>query len=111
MAVEEIRVRTRRKLEELIGVDEAAYLIDRSGELVTNQTLNQTLDLRITVVESRIEATEHRLRAEIFGLRSELKTDIAELSASLDRRLRSQTWVTAGTLFAGLTAFGALVQI
>lgn len=83
MAVEEVRVRVRRKLEEAFGMEEASYLMDRPpggwGDLVTNQTL-----------DLKIDALRH------------------ELVATVDRRLRAQTWITTSTLIAGLAlAYGA----
>lgn len=82
MAVDEVRVRLRRKLEEAFGVDEAAVLMD------------QSLDLKL-------EALEQRLRNEMAGLRVELH-----------KELRSQTWrlsvlvITSFGLFAALVRFG-----
>jgi len=83
VAVEEVRVRVRRKLEEAFGMEEASYLMDRPpggwGDLVTNQTL-----------DLKIDALRH------------------ELVATVDRRLRAQTWITTSTLIAGLAlAYGA----
>ena len=85
MAVEEVRARLRRQLEETYGVEGAAILMDRPpggwNDLVTNQTLDLKLD-----------ALEYKIHAEL-----------AALSASVDRRLRAQTWITTTTLIAGLT--------
>lgn len=90
MAVEEVGVRLRRKLEEAFGAEEASILLDRPpggwNDLVTNHTLDIKLD----------------------ALRSELRGDIAELSASVDRRLRAQTWIMTTTLIAGLGISSAL---
>ena len=46
--------------------------------------MNQTLDLKL-------DALEYKIRAEL-----------ETLSASVDRRLRAQTWITTTTLIAGL---------
>jgi hypothetical protein len=83
MAVEEARARLRRQLEETYGVEGAAILMDRPpggwSDLVTNEML-----------DAKLSALEHRL------------------IASVDRRLRAQTWITTTTLLAGLTlAFAA----
>ena len=84
MAVEEVRLRLRRKLEETFGAEEASILLDRPpggwNDLVTHQ----------------------HLAAELATLRSELRTEMADLSASVDRRLRAQTWVMTTTLIAGI---------
>ena len=101
MTVEEARVRLRRQLEDAFGVEEASILMDRPpggwSDLVTNQTLDLKLD-----------ALRYELRTEIRELRSELKlemaalrVDNANLSASVDRRLRAQTWMMMSTMIAG----------
>jgi len=81
MAIEEpaVRVRLRRKLEELVGVEEADLLLDRPpggwSALVTNETL-----------ELKLEALEARLQSRI------------------DRGFSAQTWrlVAAMAAFAGV---------
>ena len=50
------------------------------GDLVTNQTL----DLKIDV------------------LRSDLRAEMSSLSASVDRRLRAQTWMMMSTMIAAV---------
>ena len=50
------------------------------GDLVTNQVLDLKID----------------------ALRADFRTETAHLSASVDRRLRAQTWITTSTLVAGL---------
>jgi hypothetical protein len=95
MAVDEIRERTRRKLEALVGPEEASYLMDRPpggwSDLVTNETLTVRLD-----------ALRHELKAEITEARADLGGRIDRLDASVDRRLRAQTWIMTTTLIAGL---------
>jgi hypothetical protein len=78
IAVEEVRARLRRQLEETYGVEGAAILMDRPPGGWSDLVTNQALDLRM-------EALEHKL------------------IASVDRRLRAQTWITTTTLIAGLT--------
>jgi hypothetical protein len=77
MAVEEVRARLRRQLEETYGVEGASILMDRPVGGWNDLLTNQTLDLKI-------DALRH------------------ELIASVDRRLRAQTWITTTTLIAGL---------
>ncbi len=103
MAVEEVRARLRRQLEETYGVEGAAILMDRRPGGWNDLVTNQTLDLKI-------DALEHKLRGEMIELRSSLRDEIAQVrvgleavSASVDRRLRAQTWITTTTLIAGLT--------
>jgi hypothetical protein len=77
MAVEDARARLRRQLEETYGVEGAAILMDGPpggwSDLVTNEML-----------DAKLSALEYRL------------------IASVDRRLRAQTWITTTTLIAGL---------
>ncbi len=49
------------------------------SDLVTNQTLDLKID----------------------ALRSDLRAEMSNLSASVDRRLRAQTWMMMTTLIAG----------
>jgi len=73
MPIEEpsTRMRLRRKLEELVGVEEADLLMDRPpggwSALVTNETLDLKLgalearmNTRFESIESRFEAIDHR---------------------------------------------------
>ncbi len=84
MAVDDVRERVRAKLEQMLGPEEASWLMDRPpggwNDLVTNETLRLTAD----------------------SLRADFRRDVADLSASVDRRLRAQTWITTSTLVAGL---------
>ena len=77
MAVNEMRERLRQQLEEDYGVEGAGILMDRPpggwSDLVTKDYLNAKFDA---------------LRHELLG--------------AVDRRLRAQTWITTGTLIAGL---------
>jgi hypothetical protein len=86
LAVEEARARLRRQLEETYGIEGAAILMDRPpggwSDLVTNQTLDLKLD-----------ALEHRLRAEFRG--------------QITRLVR---WIVP-TIFAGIAAFGAAAGV
>lgn len=90
MAVEEQRFRIRRSIEEKLGVEEAAYLIEGRppggwDALVTKEYF----DLKLEALEERM------------GRR------MADLSSGVDRRLRAQTWITASLLISGIgIAFG-----
>jgi hypothetical protein len=88
MTVEEARVRLWRQLEGAFGVEEASILMDRPPGGWTDLVTNQTLDLKID------------------ALRSDLRAGMSELSASVDRRLRAQTWMMMSTMIAavGLSA-------
>ena len=84
MAVDDVRVRLRRQLEDAFGVEEASILMDRPPGGWSDLVTNQTLDLKID------------------ALRAELHADMANLSASVDRRLRAQTWMMMSTMVAAV---------
>ena len=90
MTVEEARVRLRRQLEDTFGVEEASILMDRPPGGWSDLVTNHTLDLKIDT------------------LRYELRTEMANLSASVDRRLRAQTWMMMTTMIAG---FGLTITL
>ncbi len=84
MTVEEARVRLRRQLEDAFGIEEASILMDRPPGGWSDLVTNQTLDLKID------------------ALRSDLRAEMSELSASVDRRLRAQTWMMMSTMIAAV---------
>lgn len=96
MAVDDVRQRLRVKLEQLLGPEEASWLMDRPPGGWTDLVTNQTLDLKL-------DALRADLRAELAETREQLRATIERLDASVDRRLRAQTWITTTTLIAGLT--------
>jgi len=116
MAVEDVRVRLRRQLEDAFGVEEASILMDRPPGGWSDLVTNQTLDLKIDALRSDIRTEMAGLRTEMSELRSEvklemadlkldmsqLKVDNANLSASVDRRLRAQTWMMMSTMIAAV---------
>jgi len=57
------------------------------SDLVTNQTL-----------DLKIDALRSELKVEMAGLRVEM----SQLSASVDRRLRAQTWMMMSTMIAAV---------
>lgn len=87
VAVDEIRMRLRRKLEELVGVSEAEILLDRPPGGWADLVTNQILDLKL-------ETLEHKL------------------IGTMEREFRGQTRWLVTTLIAGMGAMtGALVAI
>jgi hypothetical protein len=90
MTVEEARIRLRRQLEDAFGVEEASILMDRPPGGWSDLVTNQILDLKID------------------ALRADLRTEMANLSASVDRRLRAQTWMMMSTMIAG---FGLTITL
>ena len=66
-------------------MEEAGYLLEaRPPDGWSSIVTKEHLDLRL-------EASEYRLRAKL-----------TELSSSVDRRLRAETWIMTGTLITGL---------
>jgi hypothetical protein len=65
-------------------VEEASILMDRPPGGWSDLVTNQTLDL------------------EIDALRADLRAEMANLSASVDRRLRAQTWMMMSTMIAAV---------
>jgi hypothetical protein len=100
MAVEDARVRLRRKLESTFGAEEASILMDRPpggwSDLVTNQ-----------VLEARLSALSAELRAEM----AEIRTEMAGLRVEMARSFQQQTWRLAGAMFVVFGLFATLVRI
>jgi hypothetical protein len=46
--------------------------------------------------------THQTLRLEMDALRADLRAQMAELSTSVDRRLRAQTWMMMSTMIAAV---------
>lgn len=94
MAVDDVRIRARQRLEELIGVDEAAFVVgDRpSGGWDAL-------------------ATKDHLALELTALRHEMSTMRHEILATLHSELRSQTWRLASALLATVTAVTAILRL
>jgi hypothetical protein len=81
---EDVRLRVRTKLEELLGVDGAEYLLDRPpggwSDLVTKSYLDE------------------------FGRQLEERLEL-RLSSKIDRAFATQTW----RLFGAMTAFAGVL--
>ncbi|HEX9505808.1 MAG TPA: hypothetical protein VGA62_07355 [Acidimicrobiia bacterium] len=104
MSIDEVRMRLRRKLEELVGVSGADILMDRPpggwGDLVTNHTL----DLRFDAFEARMDAKMDRRFAEV-------DRKFADLELRLERSLRGQTMTMIGTMLGLSGAIVAAVRL
>jgi hypothetical protein len=118
MPAEEVRVRLRRKLEEAFGAEEASILMDRPPGGWTDLVTNQMLDVKIDALRAELRGEMTELRGEIAELRGEFRAEIAgvrremaELNASVDRRLRHQTIVMTTTLIAGITLSATLSHV
>ena len=122
MAVEEVRLRLRRQLEDLFGAEEASILMDRPpggwNDLVTNQMLDLKIDAlrsdlrsEMTALRSELRGEMAELRGEMVELRGDVRGEIAELNASVDRRLRAQTWITTTTMLTAVGLVAALSRL
>lgn len=97
-------------------MEEAAYLIEGRppggwGSLVTKEHLDlrlAALDQRSGALDRRIDELEERSTLRLEAVEHRLSTKLAELSSSVDRRLRAQTWIMTGTLLTGIGAALAL---
>ena len=115
MTVDEARVRLRRQLEDMFGVEEASILMDRPpggwNDLVTNQTLDLKIDALRGDLRGEMAELRGDLRGEMAELRSDLRGEMAALSASVDRRLRAQTWITTTTMLTAVGLAAALSRL
>jgi hypothetical protein len=87
MPVDDVRVRARQRLEELIGVEEAAYVVG---------------DRPPGGWESVV--TKEHLALELAALRH-------EILATIHKELRAQTWRLATALLATVTAMTAILRV
>ena len=124
MSIEEpaVRVRLRRKLEELVGVEETDLLMDRPpggrSALVTKEHLalelgamESRMDARLERIESRFETIESHFetvesRFEIVGSRFDGKLDT--LRAEIERGFRDQAWRMLGAFVAFAAVLGGV---
>jgi hypothetical protein len=139
MAIEEVRMRLRRKLEDSFGVEEAALLMDRPpdgwSDLVTLPVFTarfDALEYRFDAIDHRFEAIDQRFQAvderfrgvqhQLDGMHHRFDAIDANLSSlkfeilsDIDQRFRAQTWALVTTLFAMfavlLTAMGVMLAV
>ena len=99
LTVDEVRLRLRRRLEELVGLEEADLLLDRPdggwSELVTKQYLAHELDLRFTAQESKLDA--------------KLEAKLSELNTTMHQEFRAQTWRLVTVMLGVIAAVGGIV--
>jgi hypothetical protein len=122
MTVDEDRVQLRSRLEELVGVSGADILLDRPpggwSDLVTNHSLDlrfaaseerfdrkvaaleAKFDRRFAEVDSRFAELEHQMETRFSAIDHRFDRFEHELLGQVDRRLRSQTWMTISTIVA-----------
>ena len=68
------------------------------SDLVTNQTLDLKIDALRYELRTEMRELRGDLREEIAGV----KIEMSSLSASVDRRLRAQTWMMMSTMIAAV---------
>ena len=104
MTTEEARVRLRTILESAFGAEEASSLMDRPpggwNDVVTSQ-----------VLEARHDALRYDLVAQMWDLRGDLRAEMAELRATMERGFRSQTRRLLGAMFVAFGLFATMVRI
>jgi hypothetical protein len=122
MTVDEDRMHLRTRLKELVGVSGADILMDRPPGGWSDLVTNQTLDLRFAAFEERfdrkLDALEARFDRKVDGLEARMELRFTgihakfaevdhrfdrfehQLLAQVDRRLRSQAWMTISTIVA-----------
>ena len=102
MAVDEVpnqpvQVRLRRKLEELVGVEEADLLMDRPpggwASLVTKDWLDERLTHERELMDARFDGLRH------------------ELVGTMHQELRNQTWRLITAMFGAVATLGAVVAM
>ena len=108
MTVEDARVRLRRQLEDAFGVEEASILMGRPPGGWSDLVTNHGLDLKIDALRSELRRGMGELRSELRSEVAGVRIEMANLNASVDRRLRAQTWMMMSTMIAG---FGLTITL
>jgi len=99
MSIEEpaVRVRLRRKLEELVGVEETDLLMDRPPGGWSALVTKEHLGLELAAMESRIDARFARVDGQFETLRAEI-----------ERGFRDQAWRMLGAFVAFAAVLGGV---
>ena len=134
---EDVRLRLRRKMEEMVGVDEADLLLDRPpggwGELVTKDWLHLELsvieskiaaldvkfaakfdavEVRFDAVDGRFDALESKFDAKFDGLESKFDAKFDGLESKFDAKIASelnkQTWRLMTAMLSGMAILTAV---
>jgi hypothetical protein len=103
MAVEEQRFRIRRSIEEKLGVEEAAYLIEGRppggwDALVTKEYL----DLRLDALRGELRTEIAGVRTELADSMADLRTELATVRTQLERQTTSMLRWLVPTVFAAI---------
>jgi len=122
MTVDEDRMHLRARLEELVGVSGAEILMDRPpggwGDLVTNHTLDlrfaafeERFDRKLEGLEARMDLRFAAVDARFADMEHRFDRFEHQLLAQVDRRLRSQAWITISTVIAAMSVIVAAIRI
>jgi hypothetical protein len=122
MTVDDERLQLRIRLEELVGMSGAEFLMDRPrggwSELVTTSELDLRLDAFEARFGTKLATLEHRIDLRFAGVDARFDHVDARLDrfehqllAQVDRRLRSQSWVTISTVIAAMSVIVAAIRI
>ena len=106
MAIEDpgVRMRLRRKLEELVGVEEADLLMDRPPGGWSALVTKEHLALELGALEERMNARFARIDARFETIESRFDGKLDTLRAEIEKGFRAQTWRLLGAVaaFAGI---------
>jgi hypothetical protein len=99
-----VQMRLRRKLEELVRVEEADLLLDRPpggwSTLVTKNWLDERLTHERAINDARFEMFD----AKLDGLRH-------ELVGTMHKEFRGQTWRLITAMFGAVATLGTVVAM
>ncbi len=93
MAIDDIQVRLRTKLESAFGAEEASFLMDRPPGGWNDLVTNQVLDAKFAALEYKLVAQMHELRIEMA------------------RGFQVQTWRVVGAVFVAFGLFATLARV
>jgi hypothetical protein len=99
-----VQVRLRRKLEELVGVDEADLLMDRPpggwSSLVTKDWLDERLTHERELTDERFRGIDHQFAALEH-----------KMLGAMHEEFRNQTWRLITALFGAIATLAAAVAM
>jgi hypothetical protein len=112
-----------RRLEEILGPDEANTLMEHLppvgwADVATKEDLHQLetrLDARFEVFEFKLRSEMANLgsdlRTEMAKLGSDLRTEMADLAIEVHSTLRTNAYLTVGAIAAAAGFLGAITSL
>jgi ribosomal protein L29 len=131
-ATDRTRLQLHRRLEEVLGAEDAATLMDHlppvgwtdvaakrdveastaalraEASTMTAQLRGEIAELR-TELKTEIAELRTELKTEIAELRTEVRTGLADVRIELHRGLVRQTWITGGLIASFNAALAAIL--